>query len=37
MYIDQEILNWALNSLGEYMVIVDTKGIIIMMMDIRNF
>ncbi|MDU4890270.1 MAG: sigma 54-interacting transcriptional regulator [Clostridium sp.] len=33
MYIDQEILNWALNSLGEYMVIVDTKGIIIMMTD----
>lgn len=33
MYIDQEILNWALNSLGEYIVIVDTKGIIIMMTD----
>lgn len=33
MNVNQEILNCALNSLGEYMVIVDTKGIIIMMTD----
>ena len=33
MNINEEMLNCALNSLGEYIVIVDTKGIITMMTD----
>ncbi len=33
MNINEEILNYALNSLGEYIVMVDTKGIITMMTD----
>lgn len=33
MNINEEILNYALNSLGEYIVMVDTNGIITMMTD----
>ena len=33
MKIDEEILNFALNSLNEYIVVVDEDGIITMMTD----